>query len=683
MLRAAQQRRFDWGMRLLAGSAVLVTLGWSWNHDPQVASSPASRRAEERIPTVPRLLPHYASAAESSDSDDEEKLETRAETPLIGDYTTFGGLNPLPIEGVGLVVGLNGTGGNPAPSPALSQLIEDLKKRDVRDIQLLLQSPSTSLVLIRAFLPPLVDKGETLDVEVVAPEESESKSIEGGWLMETLLSEQSYVPGRDVLKGNTYAKVQGPIVTKRVSTSNSDDSPELRRGRVLGGAVVHRERELSIYLRSDFANVRNSKRISDAIGRRFHDYQKAGIKRSLAEAKDDKRIILKVHPRYKDNFPRYLQVVRHIAFRETPVAERVRIQRLQRELLNPETSERAAYQLEAIGQDGVTTLRTGLKSPLMECRFHAATALAYMGEEDGLPVLIEAARQERAFRVYALAALSTFDNADAAIEMRKLMSESAPELRYGAFRALFVADKKDPFIRGEGLRRKENGPAEYWMHVLDCEGDPMVHVSLHRRPEIVLFGANQRLETPLMVTAGRNILISAQAGDSKATITRYRPGKPEERRECSLNIADVIREAAELEAHYPEVVQMLVEAERQHNLPGQLALDSLPTGGRFYERPKTSNGPISVPKARIGKPGLAPNLFFQDGGATHESTEGGSKSTGMADASASKSSGSNGMPKSDSPASDADPREATELKSPKKWWPFPAKTASEPKAPRQ
>ena len=47
----------------------------------------------------------YLSASSKTDADDEstgKKYETKVDTPMIGDYTTFSGLQPVVIEGVGL-----------------------------------------------------------------------------------------------------------------------------------------------------------------------------------------------------------------------------------------------------------------------------------------------------------------------------------------------------------------------------------------------------------------------------------------------------------------------------------------------------------------------------------------------------------------------------------------------------
>ncbi len=262
----------------------------------------------------------------------QESYDTEIETPLVGNYTNFAGLSPVLLEGVGLIVGLQGTGGDPAPSMYRTALLEDMRKRNVRSPNTVLQSPSTALVIVRAYLPPLMSVGETLDVEIVLPDSAEASSLAGGWLMETELHEQAFVPGRGVLKGHPYAKAKGPVLIAGIGREMKKEDPLLRRGRVLGGARVLKERELAIYLRNDFRSIRNSTRISDAIGRRFHHFDKHGIKKPMAEAKTDQKIVLSVHPRYKDNYPRYLQVIRSVAFRETTVSQRVRLQRLHDEV---------------------------------------------------------------------------------------------------------------------------------------------------------------------------------------------------------------------------------------------------------------------------------------------------------------------------------------------------------------
>ena len=544
-----------------------------------------------------------------------DEFETEVKTPLIGDYVTFGGLNLVTLEGVGLVTGLDGTGGDPPPSAYRTRLYQEMKRRDVVNPNEILRSPNTALVIVRAYLPPLIRKGEHFDVEVRVPEGSDTTSLNGGWLLETPLAEQAIVPGQGVLQGHIFAKGEGPIL---ISTGEGADKESLagvlRRGRILGGGISRRERDLTIYLRNDFRSVRNSRRIAERIGKRFHAYNGHGIKEPLAEAKTDQTIVLKVPRRYKDNYPRYLQVIRSIPFRETTVARRLRLNRLESELSMPEKAEKAALQLEAIGAEAIPTLKAALDNSNLEVRFHAAMALAYLEQTEGLKVLAEAARDERAFRVYALAGLASVDDSESIMLLRDLLNSQqnengedsgSAELRYGAFRALRTLDRNDPVVHGEQMNEQFN------LHVLNVTGDPMTHLTHRRNAEIVLFGANQEFLTPMAVRAGNHVLVTASPGSQTVTVSRYEIGHEDQRRTVSRRIADVIRTAAEFGASYPDVAQMLIQADRQHNIDSRLAIDALPRAGRVYYRESATGK--STP-TRTGRSHNAPNLFFTGGG---------------------------------------------------------------------
>ena len=598
-----------------------------------------------------KLLPSKLLRSQSPDKQDEpdedkddakdKEFETKVETPLIGDYAGFTNLNLVTLEGVGLVVGLDGTGGDPPPSGYREALADDMRRRGIADPETILRSPNTALVIIRAYLPPLIRKGEAFDVEVRVPEGDTTSSLNGGWLLESELSESQLVPGQGVMKGHVLAKAKGAIMVTS-GEGKSDNTGLKRRGKVLGGGISKKDRDLRIQLRSDFRNSRQSKRIADKIGQRFFNYNDSGLREPLAKALTDQTIELKVLPRYKDNYPRYREVIRNIAFRETPVARHVRMEKLKSQLLDPDKSELAALQLEAIGNDAIPILKTGLKHPALDVRFNSALALAYLGAPEAVPVLGESAVQERAFRVYALAALSTVDDGETHLLLRKLTNAQtdensktidSAELRYGAFRALWTLDKRDPYLNGEMLKETNSDRELFALHVLPTEGDSIIHLTQHRRSEIVLFGEEQRFRTPLAVRAGNHILVTAQPGTDRIVLAKYQAGQPDKRKEVSTRVSEVIRTAVEFGASYPDVAQMLLQASKQQNLTGRIEIDALPQGGREYVRkfdPSKSDGK----KVRVGNANLSPNFvpnLKDDGDSPSVLGESGEKQTAAPD----------------------------------------------------
>ena len=625
-----------------------------------------------------KLLPSKLLRSQSPDKQDEdaEKLsdiekdderdkefETKVETPMIGDYAGFANLNLVTLEGVGLVVGLDGTGGDPPPSMYRETLADDMRRRGIADPETILRSPNTALVIVRAYLPPMIRKGEAFDVEVRVPEGDTTTSLNGGWLLETELSESAIVPGQGVMKGHILAKAKGSIMVTS-GEGKSESTGLKRRGKILGGGVSKKDRDLRIQLRSDFRSVRQSKRIADKIGQRFFAYNDSGLREPLAKALTDQTIELKVLPRYKDNYPRYREVIRNIAFRETPVARHVRMEKLKSQLLDPDKTEIAALQLEAIGNDAIPILRTGLKHPDLEVRFNSAVALAYLGQAEAVPVLGEAAVRERAFRVYALAALSTIDDGESHLLLRKLTNAQtdeagkttdSAELRYGAFRALWTLDKRDPYLNGEVMKEPSDDRELFALHTLPTTGEPIIHLTQHRRSEIVLFGEEQRFKTPIAVRAGNHILVTAQPGTDRIVLSKYQAGHPDKRKEVSTRVADVIRTAVEFGASYPDVAQLLLQAAKQQNLSGHIEIDALPQGGREYVR-KDDAAKSEGKKVRVGNANLVPNFvpnLKDDGESKPASGEAIEKQTAAPDEITKTESDSNGT------ASVADARNST------------------------
>jgi flagellar basal body P-ring protein FlgI len=321
-----------------------------------------------------------------SQTPDDDEIKP-PQTTFIADQVAVTGLHPIQVETVGIVTGLDNTGGDCPPSLYRTILVDDMRKHGIRNPNTVLRSPEMALVIVRAALPPVIQVGDPFDVEVVLPENTEATSLKGGYLLECSLSEQALVPGKGAVKGHVLGTAKGPVMLSTGEGEAASLAGVLKRGRVLGGGtfkggILRKDREMGLYIRNDLRSFRQSRRIAAAIGTRFYHFDH-GIKKPLAEAKTDQYIELKVHPRYKENHIRYLQVIRQIALNETAVERRERMERLRKELLVPQTASKAAMELEAIGSESTLILKEGLQNSIAEVRFYSADALAYLGDGSG------------------------------------------------------------------------------------------------------------------------------------------------------------------------------------------------------------------------------------------------------------------------------------------------------------
>lgn len=501
----------------------------------------------------------------------------RDESRLISKFTHPYGLNYVQVESVALVTGLDGTGEDPAPTPQRAALMKEMQSNEVENPNRVLASPDTALVLLRGYLRPGIQKGDKFDLEVRTPSRTEVTSLRNGWVLPTRLTEHA-VLGQEIRKGHVLAVAEGSVL---VDPSSEGDDVKSIRGRILGGCIATKSRPMGLIISDDHKSVRLAKDIAASINARFSTHRD-GRKKGLAEPKTDEFVEVVLHERYKENITRYIKVIRNIAGRESSTEHQQRLNRLGSQLLDPLTTATAAIRLEAIGgEQAIELLELGVKETDPEVRFYSAEALAYLDQTSAVEALRDAAREEPAFRVNCLAALSAMDDVVAYDALRSLLEVRSAETRYGAFRALWSMNSNDPVIRGEQL----GGQFSYHRLYLepDATAEPMVHVTRSFRPEIVLFGADQHFQLPMVLDAGKHILVNGLSG-SQVTVSRFAAGETTQKRVVSTSVDEVIRAIVELGGHYPDVVQALQQAKKDGALTSRLRVDALPEAGRSYTR---------------------------------------------------------------------------------------------------
>jgi flagellar basal body P-ring protein FlgI len=494
---------------------------------------------------------------------------------LVGDYARPRGLGWVKLESVGLVTNLDNTGSDPPPGELRQSLITEMQSHDVREADKILASPTTSMVIVRAFFPPGVQKGDQVDVEVRLPPRCETTSLRGGWLMQSRLRQHVEMLGGTTLRGNVDGLAQGEVLVDTIFDGASDEIHETR-GRVLGGGTSLLTNELGLAINKNDASIRISTLIGKAINQRFYT-QDAGVKKGVANPERDDYLSLAVAPRYKHNLARYLRVVRNISLRENPLQRVERLQLLQKKLLEPTTCALASLQLEAIGSEAIGVLQEGLRSSDPEVRFYSAEALAYLDQPEAAAPLAEAAKRHSAFRWHALTALSTMTHIAALDALSDLLHVPSVETRYGAFRAMRTRNASDPTTRGEVLDKK------FRYHVIPTTGEPLVHLSRSRVPEIVVFGHQQQLRNVSLLRAGKRILNTpVETGELRAG--RYDPGQETTYETFAPELDKLIRTIAKLGGGYAEVIQCLHEAKEAGCLEGRLAVEAAPRPDRKFYR---------------------------------------------------------------------------------------------------
>jgi hypothetical protein len=533
-----------------------------------------------------------------SQCDEEADHEVKYDVQTVGDVlSNFANADPIPVGGVGLVVGLDGTGSTPPADSYRTMLEKELYKHDARNVKDLLNSPNISLVLVSAVIPGGARKGDPLDVEVTLPPGSRTTSLHGGHLKECTLYDYAFdrdlsarSAGSDrARQGHALAKAEGSLL---VGFGDGDDAAKVRQGRIWGGARCKYDRPFYIVLGEKHQYARVASAVAERINETFHGSFVDAAGKGLAVAETKAVVVLQVPPQYRHNLPRYLRVVRLIPLREGVEAKDGKAKavatasgvhpsyrrRLEEDLLDPARTVTAALRLEALGPASVPGLKTGLecKHPLV--RFAAAEALAYLDSPSGGAVLAQMVEEHPMLRAFSLTALASMDQGISHVKLRELLASPKPETRYGAFRALRALDENDPVVQGELLNHS------FWLHRVATGSTPLVHLSSSGRAEIALFGEEPMLVPPFELMAGGEVKFIVTGGSSneqRTTITRFdvghnSDGPRRQTRQCSLRVEDVLRTLAGMGGTYTEVVEVLRQAHGCQCVSCPVAVDQLP-----------------------------------------------------------------------------------------------------------
>ncbi|MBY0230819.1 MAG: flagellar basal body P-ring protein FlgI [Gemmataceae bacterium] len=524
------------------------------------------------------------------------------DVPVVGDKTLLGAAEPIAIGGVGLVEGLEGTGGDCKHDDYRAMLADTLRKEGRRDVQKLLNSPYSALVIVDARIHPGASKGDVIDVEVKLPPGSKASSLRGGVLRRCVLFnydsaqrlKPGYAGGASLLKGNAVALAQGPVLMLPGGRGEAGSS---HSGRVWGGGRVLKEYPLTLVMNGKSQQTVMTAVVADRINSLFMPGARPGKDSELAAPAGASVVSLRVPPSYRQNLPRYLRVVRFIPLVESATGKskdgKTYRQQLRDDLLDPRKAVVAALRLEALGAGSVPMLKEGLSSKSQLVRFASAEALAYLQSASCGEALGEAARVPL-FRAYALTALASLPESVCQSQLRSLIeSDLDDETRMGAFRALHALNPRHPAVLGEKLADS------FWLHRAAPGMPALVHLSTSRRAELVLLGDAHPLRAPFSVLAGE-FTITAGEADTRCTVARISGGE-EARRQCGLDLEEVVRLMADLGCTYSDVITLVQQAGAVDAIGSRVKFDALPRVAAVEEVAASGFGEQDL--------GQAPTLF--------------------------------------------------------------------------
>jgi flagellar P-ring protein precursor FlgI len=226
----------------------------------------------------------------------------------VKDIATVEGVRENQLVGMGLVVGLQGTGDK---GPMATQMMSNMTQQfgvtmDPKQIK----SKNAAVVTVTCQMPPFLSPGQNADVLVSAM--GDAKSLEGGVLLQTPLK---------AANGKVYAVAQGPLTIGGWSQSGAAATTKknvVTVGRVPSGAIIEQGVDMgytdngviNLLLRdSDFTTAQ---RVASAINQKFG---------TIAYAPDGGRISVKLPANYANSPAAFIASIEGMTVRPDAVAK--------------------------------------------------------------------------------------------------------------------------------------------------------------------------------------------------------------------------------------------------------------------------------------------------------------------------------------------------------------------------
>lgn len=417
----------------------------------------------------------------------------------------------VPVKGFALVGGLEGTGSTECPPNIRSYLdkyiIQHLGGARV-NIEGLMKSRDSAVVIVEGAMPPGATKNQRFDVSVSAISGTQTTSLKDGSLYGCDLFEARQF-GASIY---SLAGAAGPVYVDLINPG-----VDLKTGYCLGGGVVSEELKINLVIR------RPDYRIANLIRNRINE--KFGP--SVATALSPGTIELQIPTKYADQKYRFLQLVRAIYLADSPALLEKRIEAGIQKLSSPGDKNAGEIALEAIGNATLPRLAVFLNSRDPEVQFRTARCMLNLGDKRGQDVLWKIATDKTsAFRIDAINAIAQGTaTVDSVILLRNLLSDDNTQIRLAAYENLVRANDSSlnsKMIAGDFyLDRIQVQPVA-------GQGKPVIFVARRNQARVAIFGSPVRCRDNVFIeTPDGSVTINVPANEKVATLIRKHPKYPD------------------------------------------------------------------------------------------------------------------------------------------------------------
>lgn len=432
----------------------------------------------------------------------------------------------IPVEGYGLVGGLNGTGSSECPPQIrayLTQYILAQLQGQKIDVEKFIDSPDTAVVRIEGVMPSMPLKNQSFDVKVTALGGTRTTSLEGGWLYKAELKPA----GTFGINTKVMATAAGPAFIDKIDNSETDK----RIGYILGAGKILEDGGITLIVRKP--DYKSTSDIRNLLNGLFGE--------STARAVSPGRIELTVPAKYREQKEKFISLIKATYLTWTPQATEERIKVYIRQLAVSPDKDASEIALEAIGNESVGKLTVLLNSSDEQVRLRAARCMLNLGSDTGLDALRQIAfDRASACRLDAMEAITAgAGRSDAAVAARKLLSDGDFNISLAAYEQLRKIE--DISVSQEFIGRT------FYLEQIAQTRHKAIFVSRSGQPRIVIFGAPIRCRDNIFVqSSDGSIIINAQAGQRYVTVVRKHPKRPGVvRMQSSFELDDIIRTLCE------------------------------------------------------------------------------------------------------------------------------------------